>query len=134
MTRTIFKPNLVEIWFEPRYLLAIKPGRSTRMHSRTATGRPSQPIPLLPRLFLVTGLIIFCLEALEQIGSGLPRLLYPLFFALQPLLSGYQRLRTWALAEPYWALFIAMTALAIGLVVLRYWLLFWHNQVVARLS
>lgn len=104
---------------------------------KTATGRPRQPLPwplrLLLSLFLLVGLLellVYLLGTgvLEGFGDAQLRLL------LVPVLDRYWPLRTWVVAHPWQAGATFLVALVVLLVAFRYWLLFWHNQVVSRLT
>lgn len=105
---------------------------------KTATGRPSDPLPLIPRLLFVAVLLVGALElslrafapdgALGSPGGA------PLRLLLAPLWARYLPVRAFAVAHPVvttFAVAALIAALAIGI---RYWLLFWHNQVKARLT
>lgn len=103
----------------------------------TATGRPKDPIPLLPRLLLVAVLLValleFAAQALSRGALASPGAA-PLRLLLGPALAAYQPRRDWVLAHPALSLLMLVTALALGALAVRYWLLFWHNEVKARLS
>jgi type IV secretory pathway TraG/TraD family ATPase VirD4 len=108
------------------------------MHNvKTATGRPQQRIPFLPRVGLAVILALTLLEAITRgLASGLES--WPggpvLLGLLSPVLSRYQAVRTWITAHPIATASVTIAVGACLLVAVRYWLLFWHNQVVARLS
>lgn len=105
---------------------------------KTATGRPRQPIPWLVRIFLVPVLLAVLLEVLLYLwtaglfAEGLfAALLRPL---VEPVLQWYWPARDWVLAHLWRTGFGVAGLLAVVLVGYRYWLLFWHNQVVSRLT
>jgi type IV secretory pathway TraG/TraD family ATPase VirD4 len=105
-------------------------------HEKTATGRPAEPMSLVPRVALSSGLMVVLLELLR---SGLTLNLFggPLVLLRStgaPALVRYEALRAEVFARPVMSSVIAVGGLALLLLVVRWWLLFWHNQVVARLS
>ncbi len=105
---------------------------------KTATGRPSDPLPLIPRLLLVAVLLVGALElslrafapdgALGSPGGA------PLRVLLAPLWARYLPLRAFAVAHPVVTTFAVAALIAALAISIRYWLLFWHNQVKARLT
>lgn len=106
------------------------------MSGETATGRPTTPVPLLPRLlFVVLGAVGF-LEVslyLERVG-GLGPWATLQRVALGPALARYLPVRAWLVAHPMLAAVAGGLGLAILLVVVRWWLIVWHNHIKARLS
>lgn len=107
---------------------------------KTATGRPSDPLPLIPRLLLIAALLVGALELSLRafapdgaLGSPSPGGAM-LRVVLGPLWARYLPLRAWVVAHPVLAGVVAVGILGVLVVVIRYWLLFWHNQVKARLT
>ncbi len=106
--------------------------------AQTATGRPRQQIPLLPRLGLAFLFFVLACEglyralALPAFASGPGSAIITRLTA--PVLARYLAVRGWVLDHPLLAACAVAGAVALTVVALRYWLLFWHNQVVARLS
>lgn len=107
---------------------------------KTATGRPSDPLPLIPRLLLIVALLVGALELSLRAFSPSGALGSPspggamLRVLLEPLWARYLPVRAWAVAHPVLATLAGLlltTAIIIGV---RYWLLFWHNEVKARLT
>lgn len=107
---------------------------------KTATGRPTDPLPLLPRLLLFVALLVVGLELSLRafapggaLGGASPgsNLLKAL---LRPLWAQYLPVRAWAVAHPVLATVLGAVVLALVLVLARYWLLVWHNQIRARLT
>jgi len=112
------------------------------MQPQTATGRPTDPLPLLPRVGLIVAVVVCLLElAVRTVGEDGPRsfgVASPFGRVagqlLERLLAAYLPARTFVIAHPVSA-GLAVVGGAAGLVVAtRYWLLFWNNQVKARLS
>ena len=105
---------------------------------KTATGRPSDPLPLIPRLLFVAVLLVGALElslrafapdgALGSPGGA------PLRLLLAPFWARYLPVRAFAVAHPVVTTFAVAALIAALAVGIRYWLLFWHNQVKARLT
>src|SRR5262245_21535693 len=108
------------------------------MSSTQATGRPTQPIPLLPRILLAAAGVLVLMELLLRayLDGSLRRM--PLWSAMAhqvlPALRRYYEVRRWVVRHPALTAFVCFLAVAVVLVLTRYWLLFWHNEVVARLS
>ena len=107
------------------------------MSGTTATGRPQQQVPLLSRLLACVLLfLLLCEVGLYALRSGLLTgpLASPGRAVAGPLLTRYMPLRSWVLAHP--GVTLALTsAVVLGLLlVYRFWLLLWHNEIVARLS
>ena len=102
----------------------------------TSTGRPRQGVPLLPRLLLLVAALVASLEwVLELLRTdGVGRVGARLLEPVAPVLVQYLGLRRWVLEEPLQAGALALLLALLLLAGVRYWLLFWHNQVVARLS
>jgi hypothetical protein len=107
---------------------------------KTATGRPAEPLPLIPRLGLVLALVLMSLElSLRAFTPGGPfgtpsagsRLLQ---VALRPLWARYLPVRSWVLVHPGLAALLLVLLLGLLVLATRWWLLVWHNQVKARLS
>ncbi len=108
------------------------------MNEPTAPGRPRQTIQLLPRL----GMLVFLMLALGEgsiqlvsseflhIGPG-AALLRPL---VRAILIRYWPIRVWVVHHSAEALTAVVCTAAALLIVARYSLLLWHNQIVARLS
>jgi type IV secretory pathway TraG/TraD family ATPase VirD4 len=106
--------------------------------SETATGRPQQPLPLVPRLGLLAVVALVLLEGVARL-SGSPALTngpgaMAALALLAPVLKRYLTARAWVVAHPWIAGVGFSASVAVVVVVTRYWLLFWHNQVVSRLS
>jgi hypothetical protein len=106
------------------------------MNGVKATGRPKQRIPVLPRLALTLGLSILLLEAIFQAAvhrldlGPLARFLAPVW----PAVLRYAQLRAWVLAHAVLAICIAAAFTGLAVFAVRWGLLFWHNEIVARLS
>lgn len=100
--------------------------------------KAAPPPPALGKRLVLTlcGAIIL-LETLRLMardaafGRGLARLVVD---ALGGLFTAYDVARSWMLAHPVQAAIAGIAACALALVAYRYWLLFWHNEVVARLA
>lgn len=107
---------------------------------KTATGRPSDPLPLIPRLLLIVALLVGALELSLRAFSPSGALSSPspggaMFRAfLNPLWARYLPVRAWAVAHPVLATLAGLVVTALLIVGVRYWLLFWHNEVKARLT
>jgi hypothetical protein len=101
-----------------------------------ATGRPQQRIPILPKLGLMLVLAALFLEAalqaaIQHIALGpVGALLAP----VRPIVQRYAHGRAWALEHSVLASCILAALVALALLVVRWGLLLWHNEIVARLS
>lgn len=103
----------------------------------TATGRPRQRVPLILRLWLAAGLGALLLELTHRaLREGMlhPAAAGMLHRTFGSLLTSFADARSWAVAHPVLASTGAAVALVGSLVVYRWWLLIWHNEIVARLS
>jgi type IV secretory pathway TraG/TraD family ATPase VirD4 len=101
----------------------------------TATGRPRQRLPLLPQLgalALATGLTLEFARYMTQ-DRALSRLpvLGP---GAHQLAIWYEPRRAWVLEHVALVVACAVVGLVLLLALYRWWLLFWNNTVVARLS
>src|SRR4051812_43263766 len=107
---------------------------------KTATGRPSDPLPLIPRLLLIAVLLVGALELSLRAFAPTGALGSPspggsmLRVVLAPFWARYLPLRAWVVAHPAIAVVIILFVFGVMVVVVRYWLLFWHNEVKARLT
>lgn len=107
---------------------------------QTATGRPKDPLPLIPRLGFIAVLIVAALElSLRAFAApGFLSTASPGAATLKVLLTPFWRrylpIRSFVVEHPLVSALIALGAVALLAVAVRYWLLFWHNQVKARLS
>jgi hypothetical protein len=101
-----------------------------------ATGRPKQQIPILPRIGLTLALAVLLLEALVQAAIHHVQLgpLAQHMAPLVPLLQRYAYARRWVIEHPVAAACILGALVALALFIVRWCLLFWHNEIVARLS
>lgn len=106
------------------------------MNDIKATGRPKQQIPILPRIGLTLALAVLLFETLMQAAlHHVP--LGPLaqhMAPLVPLLQRYAYARRWVIEHPVAAACILAALVALALFIVRWCLLFWHNEIVARLS
>jgi hypothetical protein len=93
-------------------------------------------MPLVPRLLLFVAAAIGALEFTVRHSSDAEAGVWNRLagMKLAPLLWRYVVLRTWAVEHPRLSVAMAMGGLVLLLVALRSGLLFWHNQVAARLS
>lgn len=104
----------------------------------TATGRPTNPIPLIPRVLLLLGLGLVGLEAsLRALASpgvlaGPGGALLRRFAA--PAVDAYLPVRSWVLEHRLLTAVASLVALAVVLVLVRYWLIVWHNEIKSRLT
>jgi hypothetical protein len=102
-----------------------------------ATGRPQQTIPVLPRMGMALFAAVLLFEAFRgggrfaPLGGGLVRGIED---AAPGSFATYERVRAFMFEQPWSALSIAVGGCALFLVLYRWWLLLWHNEVVARLS
>ena len=108
------------------------------MSDKTATGRPQQQLPLLPRLVLASLAVIGLLEGVVHLATT-PALANGLgvraaLVLLAPVMRRYLSVRAGVVAHPALTIVVLAAVVAIVAVATRYWLLFWHNHVVARLS
>src|SRR5687767_12402340 len=102
----------------------------------TATRRPQQQLPLTVRLCMLPLLAAAALESVRYLlaqpgptpGAGLLRSL------LGPTLARYEVARTWVVTHPVLTATVTAAAVVLLIVAYRWWLLFWHNEIVARLS
>lgn len=105
-------------------------------HSNSGGGRPGLTVPL--QLALTVTTLVGLLEAARNIRTDrklgwVARL--PLFRQKAiPFIETYEQLRAWTLGHPETAAITLVAALVFTLLVLRGLLLFWHNQVIARLT
>lgn len=105
---------------------------------KTATGRPKDPLPLLPRLLLGVGLAVACLEG-ALLALRQPSALHHPWAALlrgvlAPVWPRYLPVRTWCVQHPAVAAGLAAAGVVVLALLTRWWLLLWHNQLKARLS
>jgi type IV secretory pathway TraG/TraD family ATPase VirD4 len=94
--------------------------------------------PILSRLLAGTAGILLSLEFLYRWQKLLGREPLPLPSYLRghayEALSRYAPTRAWATTNPKLAVSLGLLAVAVALIAYRYWLVFWRNQVIARLS
>jgi len=101
----------------------------------TATGRPRQRLPLLPRLMYAALAAGITLEAARYMTQDRMLSRLPVFGrGARQLAAWYEPRRAWALEHLVLVVVGAVIGLVVLLVLYRQWLLFWHNTVVARLS
>ncbi len=104
----------------------------------TATGRPRQQIPLAARLGLSSVLLVVFCEVLVRVLAAPAFAPSPVTSLVRnitgPLLTRYLAVRAWVLEHPLLTVVLLAAVVAVLAVAIRYWLLFWHNQIVARLS
>lgn len=104
----------------------------------TATGRPRQQVPFLARMFALIVVVLGALEGavyLEREPEIVPPVLGPFVGNLfSPLRSHYLPPRSWVFAHPAASATVTILFVAAVVIGYRFWLLFWHNHVVARLS
>src|SRR4051812_25751689 len=98
------------------------------MNTVQATGRPTQPVPVLPRLGIALLCIVALLELLyraaqDNLLGGVP-LAGTLTRVAHPYVSKYAPVRAWVIGHPALAGVLATAIVAALLVALRYWLLF----------
>jgi hypothetical protein len=104
--------------------------------AKTATGRPRQVVPLIPQLLLAAGVAVALLEVAlyahqAHLFAGPAAALAP---AAASATAKYVPIRAWVHSHPALAILVAAATVAVLLAVCRWWLLLWHNEVVARLS
>jgi len=107
------------------------------MPETTATGRPRQGLPIIPRLLALTLLAVVLLEAgLYTLRVGvLSQSPVPMVHALNVMLiHDYLPARNWVLAHVGIALGLTVIGLCLALLAYRGLLLVWHNEIVARLT
>lgn len=104
--------------------------------SNTATGRPTDPLPLLPRLLLGAVGVPVALEVLLRMAAADPssRVTRLALSWLEPALDIYVPLRAFALRHVALSVVAAVLALLVLLLLTRAWLLLWHNSIRARLT
>jgi hypothetical protein len=84
------------------------------------------------RVLVAPVLLVVLLEAVLRVGAGpFSRLLS---LVLGPVLRRYLPLREWALEHPVLAGVLGLVTVAVVAVLVRWWLLVWHNEVRARLT
>lgn len=103
---------------------------------QTTTGRPRQGIPLLPQLGALTAAAVLLLEGAAHAERArlldlLPRAAAG---ALRTAAEVYLPLRDWVVAHGLVVGLLATAGLALLLTGYRWWLIVWHNEIVARLS
>jgi TraM recognition site of TraD and TraG len=106
------------------------------MPDQKATGRPTQPIPFLPKALLLASLCLAGLEivfqiALQQISLGPLSGRLPF---LAPTVRHYAHARFWVINHPAFATLGLVALVALAAFVERSVLLWWHNTVVSRLT
>lgn len=101
-----------------------------------ATGRPTQPIPLLPRLGLFALLLLAFLEGVWRLAARhqVPPAAAPVVQRLWPAVGLYGEVRTWVVEHPWLATALAIFGLVSFLLLYRWWLLTWHNEIAARIT
>lgn len=99
----------------------------------TATGRPTQPMPWMVRLPLILLGGVVVLEAPLWWPTN-AKVLKPWFAVAGPAYARYLPVRAWAAQHPVFAAVLAVTVVTLLVLATRWWLLFWHNQVKARLT
>src|SRR5262249_46003378 len=110
--------------------------REQAMTGRTATGRPRQVVPFPVRAFISAGIAVGLFEtafrlamsgALAREGPALARFSWPALLV-------YERFRAPFAAHPWLTLLAVLAILALVVLGTRAALLYWHNQVVARVT
>lgn len=108
------------------------------MMQTTAAGRPRQTVPLLARVALVLVLIGVLLETSIRFfasrGLAQEPWLQLVRALIEPALRVYGPLRLRCTEHPVAAGLLAVGGLALALLAYRRWLLFWHNEVAARIT
>ena len=103
------------------------------MSDTDAAGRPAQPLPLALRLLLPLVALVAVLEVPLQLHTY-AAVLRPWFALAAPAYARYLPVRAWVVVHPVSASLLGVVAVVLITVAIRYWLLFWHNQVKARLT
>src|ERR1700712_2453695 len=101
-----------------------------------STGRPRQPIWFLSPVVLLVCLLTGVLEILYQVAVrhlSLGALSGHLFFATSTV-RRYAHARFWVIAHPVISAVVLAAVIVIVLLGYRSLLIWWHNQVVSRLS
>src|SRR5262249_29425673 len=102
------------------------------------TGRPARRMPFLTRLAALAFLAFFVCEGsvyLANTGALRSGPLAPFARAfMRPVLVRYWPIRAWTLSHPALAVGGVLITLSLLTLAIRYFLLLWHNEVVARLS
>lgn len=106
------------------------------MNDTKSTGRPKQRIPILPQLTMTLGLLTVLAEAGVRVLTGRLNVgpAGRFFLLVRPQLVQYAVARAWVVAHRELALCIGMACAVFSILAVRWCLLFWHNQVVARLT
>jgi hypothetical protein len=104
---------------------------------KESTGRPAQPWPWPLRLLALAVAFVGVLEAslwamAGGAGAGGPHLAVRQLLA--PVLTRYLPLRGWVLTHPVLAGAAALAVAVVLVLLTRWWLLFFHNEVKARLT
>jgi hypothetical protein len=101
-----------------------------------ATGRPTQPLPLLPRALLLLAVAVAILEGVFRlvVARQVPAAAGPLVVAIWPALIRYGQLRIFCLEHPVGVALVALVVVGLVLVAYRYGLIIWHNHIAARLT
>lgn len=105
--------------------------------ARESTGRPAQPWPWPLRLLMLGFLAVAGLELslwATAGGYGTSSQQLALRGFLAPVLARYLPLRGWVLTHPVLAAIAVAVAGVVAVLGMRWWLLFWHNEVKARLT
>lgn len=104
----------------------------------TATGRPKDPMPLIPRLVVAVGLSLALLELsirlleMSNVLSGPGGVLFRA--VVTPLVEKYAPIRSWVLHHEVLSVVAVVSVLGALAVAIRYGLMVWHNEFKARLT
>jgi type IV secretory pathway TraG/TraD family ATPase VirD4 len=101
--------------------------------TQTATGRPSQPLPLLQQALMLLLAVVVAMEAPQHLphdGLGVALIIK----ATAPARPFYRPVRQFVLAHPALALAAFGILTALALAAYRSGLKLWHNQLKSRLS
>lgn len=105
--------------------------------AKESTGRPAQPWPWPFRLALVAAVGLALVEAsywASSGGYGTSGQQLALRQLLAPLFARYLPVRAWVLAHPAVSVLAAFLLAVVAVLGTRWWLLFFHNEVKARLT
>jgi type IV secretory pathway TraG/TraD family ATPase VirD4 len=103
------------------------------MSGQDSAGRPVQPLPLVLQLLLVLVGGVAVLEVPLHLPTY-DAVLKPWYLLAAPAYARYLPVRAWCITHPAVATGLGLTVLVVLTLALRAWLLFWHNQVKARLT
>ena len=108
------------------------------MNGQQVTGRPTQSIAILPRLAAAIFVVFAICEGSVQFASSEVLNNGPLGpvarILVRAVLLKYWPIRVWILEHPALVVSGVLASIALIIFVVRFSLLLWHNEVVARLS